>query len=113
MGLLLLLVGLLAAISGGLKLRQRVRSTLGLSRLAVAELVVGVLVVLGSGLGLSRTGAGWWVVIPTLLLVFASSIHQGRRVVEHRKRRDRSEALRLELYLKSRDQAERGDGGES
>lgn len=113
MGLLLLLVGLLAAISGGLKVRERVRSTLGLSRLAVAELVVGVLVVLGSGLGLSRTGVGWWVVTPTLILVFVSSFHQGRRVVEHRKRREQSEALRLELYLKSHDQAEPGDGGDS
>ena len=63
MGVLLLLLGLLAAASGGFKLRPRVRLLLGYSSLAVAEVVLGALTIIGSGIGLARARPLAWAVV--------------------------------------------------
>jgi hypothetical protein len=62
-GVLLFLLGVLAAASGGLKLRSRVRSLLGVSPLAVAETAIGVLTILGTGVGLAHVRPLAWVVV--------------------------------------------------
>ncbi len=59
LGILLFLLGLLAAAFGGLKLRSRVRSLLRTS----LETAVGVLTVLGSGVGLARVRPLAWAVV--------------------------------------------------
>lgn len=99
MGMLLFLVGLLAAASGGVKLRKRIRSSVGASQLARVELVVGSLVVLGSGAGLSKTVFAPWVVAATLLLVVASAVDQGRLAARARRQRESSEEARLKTFL--------------
>jgi hypothetical protein len=102
MGLLLFLVGLLAIVSGALKLRERMRTTLGASRLAPLEVIVGGSVVLGSGLGLSRTPVAPLVVAVTLGLVVASAVVQVRRAARLRKSREISEEERLQSYVEFR-----------
>ncbi|UCF39825.1 MAG: hypothetical protein JSW43_08750 [Gemmatimonadota bacterium] len=99
MGMLLFLVGLLAAVSGGVKLRKRIRTSVGTSALARVELAVGSLVVLGSGVGLSKTALAPWAVAATLLLMVASAIDQGRRATRAQRHRDRSEGARLKTFL--------------
>ncbi len=100
MGILLFLLGLLAAASGGLKLRSRVRSLVGSSPIAVAETAVGVLTVLGSGAGLSRVRPlAWTVVAVASALIVVSSVSQVRMARRRRERAKASEAARLESYL--------------
>ena len=98
----MLLLGLLAAGSGAVKLRQRPRSRLGVSPWAVAEVVVGAATVLGSGLGLARARpAAWTVVGATLVLVFVSSLKHFARALEEGRRRAESEEARLRRYVQS------------
>lgn len=99
MGMLLFLVGLLAGLSGGVKLRRRIRASVGISAVAWIELTVGSLVVLGSGLGLSTTPFAPWVVAATLLLVVVSAVHQGRRAARAQRDRELSEETRLKTFL--------------
>jgi hypothetical protein len=99
MGMLLFLVGLIAGLSGGVKLRKRIRASVGTSSLAWAELAVGSLVVLGSGIGLSTTVFAPWVVAATLVLVVASAIDQGRRAARAQRDRELSEQTRLKNFL--------------
>ncbi len=108
MGLLLFLVGLLALVSGALKLRPRMRDALGTPPLAVAEVVAGALVVVGSAAGLSRTPVAPWVVAATLLLVVAAVVAQARRAGRWRRSREMSEAERLQSYVEFR--AGKGEG---
>ena len=98
------LLGLLAAASGGLKLRSRVRSLQGMSRLAVAETAVGVLTLLGSGVGLARVRPLAWAVVAMVfsLIVVSSSAHV-RKALRHRERREASEAARLASHLAADD----------
>ena len=102
MGLLLFLVGLLALVSGTLKLRGRMRATVGFSPFALSEVVAGALVVIGSGVGLSRTALAPWVAGLTLAVVFASAVDQARRAARLRRSREMSEAERLQSYVESR-----------
>ncbi len=105
MGIVLFVLGLLAAASGGLKLRSRVRSLVGSSSLAVAETIVGVLTVLGSGMGLARVRPLAWAVVAVASgLIVASSVSLAREAQRHRNRAEASEAARLASYL------QRGDG---
>jgi predicted Kef-type K+ transport protein len=101
-GILLFLLGLLAAASGGLKLRSRVRSLLGVSPLAVAETAVGVLTVLGSGVGLARMRPLAWavVVVATGVIAVSSTVHV-RSALRRREKREASEAERLGSFLRS------------
>ena len=104
MGVLLFLLGLLAAASGGLKLRSRVRSTVGISPLAVSETAIGVLTIIGVGVGLARMRPlAWAVVAVAFLLIVVSSIVHVREAMRLREVREASEAERLASHL------ERGD----
>lgn len=104
MGVLLFLLGLLAAASGGLKLRSRVRSLVGISRLAVSETAFGVLTILGAGAGLARVRPlAWAVVAVVFLLIVVSSIVHVREALRRREIREASEAERLASHLEAAD----------
>ncbi len=104
MGVLLFLLGLLAAASGGLKLRSRVRSLVGFSSLAVFETAFGVLTILGVGAGLARVRPLAWVAVAVVfLLVAVSSIAHVRRALRRREIREASEAERLAKHLEAAD----------
>jgi hypothetical protein len=99
-GILLFLLGLLAAASGALKLRSRVRLLLGTSPLAVAEAVVGALTVLGSGVGLARMRPLAWVIVAvTSVMIVVSSVSHVRELRWRRKRAEASEAARLASHV--------------
>jgi hypothetical protein len=99
MGILLLLLGLLAVVSGAFKQRARVRKLVGRS-LAVAETTVGALTVIGSGLGLSRVRPLAWTVVGGVsgLILLASVVHV-RRSMRLREEQEASEGARLKSYL--------------
>ncbi len=100
MGVLLILIGLLGFASGALKLRTRVRNTTGYSRLAVVEALLGAAALVGSGVGLSKVRPlAWVLVFSTLALVFVSTWVHYRLVNSYIRKREASEALRLEAYL--------------
>jgi len=100
MGILLWVVGALALASGGVKLRGRVRATVGTSRIAVWETVVGALTAAGSGVGLARERPlAWTAVAVALGLVLASSVAHIRRTAHLRHLREESAESRLRSYL--------------
>jgi hypothetical protein len=100
MGVLLMLVGLLTLMSGAVKLRGRIRSTVGYSPLAVVETLCGLVVLLGSGLGLSRIRPLAWSAVAVLLgLILVSTWTQIRRIAHRHKKRELSEEWRLKAYL--------------
>lgn len=102
MGILLLLVGLLGAVSGGMKLRERVRSRVESSMLATAEFAAGALAVIGAGVGLARLRPlAWTLVAGVMALVLVSSLSHVRSALRQRKKREDSEAERLRSYLRS------------
>ncbi len=104
MGLLLFLIGVLAAVSGGCKLRGRVSALLGRSSLAIAETVLGSVAVISSGLGLSRVRLLAWVVAAGVLgLTVIASWRQVRRVVHCRREREETIGVRLRCHLELRD----------
>jgi len=103
MGILLLLVGLLAVVSGALKLRTRGRARIGSSTLAGAEAVAGGLLVIGAGVGLARVRPiAWLTVALVLVLIVASTSAHVRRTLRHSKCLEASEGRRLRSYLQSR-----------
>jgi hypothetical protein len=100
MGILLLLLGILAGLSGAVKLRGHARTGLGRPRLARAELVLGALLVLGSAAGLARARPlAWMAVALTAGAVAVSSVLHLRKWRAHWRRRVESEGDRLEEYL--------------
>jgi hypothetical protein len=102
MGILLLVLGLLSALSGWFKLRLRVRTLFGSSRLAVLELVAGAMTVLGSGVGLAKQRpVAWGVVVLVSAAVVVSSVAHARRMLRLSKRRATSEQERLERHLRA------------
>ncbi len=102
MGILLFLVGLLAVGSGGIKLRHRGTEAGRVARLAVWEIVVGGVVVIGSGLGLSRVRpAAWTVAVVTLALIFVSTRVSVRSALRDHARRQVSEGARLQRHLEA------------
>ncbi|KPJ95691.1 MAG: hypothetical protein AMS18_02465 [Gemmatimonas sp. SG8_17] len=104
MGLVLFLIGLLAVVSGGCKLRGRVNTLLGRSSLAIAETVLGSVTVISSGLGLSRVRPLAWLVVSAVLglTLIASWVHV-RRVVQYRRQREGSVGVRLRAHVERRD----------
>lgn len=100
MGVLLLVLGLLAAGAGAAKLRGHGRTGLGVPSLAVAEVVLGALLVLGSGVGLARARPVAWagVVVTAAGIVVSSTVHLRRWRRAWRRRAD-SEEARLRRYL--------------
>ena len=102
MGILLLLLGVLAAASGAVKLRSRVRSLVGSSPLAVVETVAGALTVLGSGAGLARVRPLAWTVVALVVgLIVVSSVAHLRAALHRREKREASEETRLKVYLQT------------
>ena len=102
MGVLLFVLGLLAAASGGLKLRARVRLLFGTSRLALWETAVGVLTVLGSGVGLADVRPlAWSVVAGAFILIVVSSTAHVRKARRRQEKQEASEAARLATHLDS------------
>ena len=107
MGILLMLVGLLGVSSGGLKMRERVRSTVGQSPLAIVEIVFGVLTLAGAGVGLARARPfAWILVVSTLVMTLSSTWAHVRLVSRYVEKRRQSEAMRLRTYLSSREYSE-------
>lgn len=99
-GILLWLVGLVALGSGAVKLTPRSRALVGRAPLAVAEVVAGAAVAVGSGLSLGRVRPlAWTAVAVTLALVVVSSAWHARRVAERYRHRTHSEAERLRQRL--------------
>ncbi|MDH3291410.1 MAG: hypothetical protein OEO20_09675 [Gemmatimonadota bacterium] len=102
MGILLWVVGALALASGGLKLRGRVRATVGTARIAVWETAVGALTAVGSGVGLARERPlAWTAVAVTLGFVVVSSVVHIRRTARLRRSREESAEMRLRSHLES------------
>jgi hypothetical protein len=102
-GILLLLLGILAAGSGALKLRARSRAMLGASGLAVVEATAGGLTILGSGLGVARLRPlAWTVVAAVAALVIISTVVQARRLIARQRARLASEERRLAARLGGR-----------
>jgi hypothetical protein len=100
MGILLLLLGVLAAGSGAVKLTARARRHHGALPLATVEVVVGAVVVLASGLGLGRVRPlAWAAVALTSVVVVASSLASVRLARDQRARQAASEGARLRRYL--------------
>lgn len=96
---LLFSVSVLLAASGAVKARASTRLGLGTPLLALGELLVAVVVaglavsgLVGRGMGLSLATVG-------VLLVVVSSVRHAVRVRDRRRRREASEAHRLEAYL--------------
>jgi membrane protein implicated in regulation of membrane protease activity len=107
MGILLILVGLLGLASGGLKMRMRVRATVGHSSLAIVEAILGAATLVGSGVGLARVRPlAWTLVFATLVLTIVSTWVHARCVGNYVRKRKESEALRLKTYLLSREYSE-------
>jgi len=103
MGILLWVLGALALGSSAVKLRGRTRDKLGASRLTVAELVGGAVMVAGAGLGLARVRPlAWLAVAIVLVVVAASAISHVKRVARHATERDRSAEQRFRRYLNER-----------
>jgi hypothetical protein len=102
MGILLLLLGVLAAGSGAVKLTARARRHHPAGPLATVEAIVGVALVVASGLGLARIRPVWAAVVVTGLVVIASSATALRRARAARAERTASEGLRLRQYVESR-----------
>jgi hypothetical protein len=100
LGILLLLLGILAAASGGVKLRGHARTGLGRPPLAKAEIVLGVLLILGSAAGLARARPlAWMGVGLTAGAVALSSVLHLRTWLARWRRRRASEESRLDEYL--------------
>lgn len=103
MGILLLLLGVLAAGSGAAKLTARARRHHPAAPLATVEVVAGAALVLASGLGLARLRPlAWAAVVVTGLVVVSSSVAAFRLARAAREQRTASEGSRLRQYLESR-----------
>ncbi len=102
MGILLLLLGILAAGAGAAKLRGHARTRLGIPPLAIAEVALGALLVLGSGVGLGRARPlAWTAVALTLAGMVLSSVLHLRKWRRAWRRRTAAEEARLREYLDS------------
>lgn len=100
MGILLWVVGALALVSGGLKLRTQVRSTVGTSRMAVWEAVVGAITVVGSGAGLARVRPlAWTAVVVSFGIMAVSLVAHVRRTARLHRSREESAESRLRRYV--------------
>ncbi len=100
MGILLLVIGAIGVASGGLKLRERPRATIGLSPITIAEAVLGAITLLGSGLGLARVRFLAWTMVFLVLgtVVWSSAVHT-RTLLAHYRKRDESAAERFKARL--------------
>lgn len=109
MGILLLVLGLVAAVSGAVKLRRGARERFGTGPLALAEVVVGVVLVLGSGAGVGGVRPLAWSLVAcgaaAILLSGTAHLRAGARASRERRA---SEGERFRRYVARGDA---GDGG--
>lgn len=109
MGILLFLIGLLAAGSGAVKLFRRSRESNDRESFAVVEVVVGAAVILGSGMGLARARPLAWAAVATAAVaITASSVAHVRAGLRDQARRTASEEARFRQYLGRTDKPRRG-----
>ena len=100
MGILLFLIGLLAAGSGAVKLLRGSRASGDRRSFAVVEVVVGAAVVLGSGMGLARARPlAWAAVVTAGAAITLSSVRHVRAGLHDQARRTASEEARFRRYL--------------
>lgn len=102
MGILLFLIGLLAAGSGALKVLRGYAT--GDRRVpALLEIGVGAAVVLGSGLGLARARPLAWVAVAAAAAVITlSSVAHVRASLRDQARRAASEEARFRRFVERR-----------
>jgi hypothetical protein len=87
MGILLFLIGLLAAGSGAVKLLRGSRGAIEGRSFALVEVVVGAAVILGSGMGLARTRPLAWAAVATAAVaITASSVGTSGRARDQARR---------------------------
>jgi ABC-type siderophore export system fused ATPase/permease subunit len=100
MGILLFLIGILAVGSGAAKLTARSRDRFGVAPMALVEVVVGAIVILGSGAGLARLRPlAWTAVAAVVMAIGVSTVVHMRRALREQARRAASEESRLRQYL--------------
>ena len=97
---LLVLTGLLLLVSGGVKLRSGERARLGVQPLTLLELLAAGLLCLGAAGGLGAASISLVLVPACTGLVIVSSVHFWSRLRAHRRRRELTEARRLETYVR-------------
>lgn len=103
MGILLLLIGMLAAGSGAVKLLRGHPSGERRS-FATVEVIVGAVVILGSGVGLARERPlAWAAVVLAAVAVILSSAAHVRAGLRDQARRTASEERRFRQFLRSTD----------
>ena len=99
MRILLLVLGLLAMASGGLKFRDRIRTRIGTSPFSLGELglggIAGILAISGADPTPMHSGVAGLTVIA---MIFAG-IHQSRLAAAFQHRRDVSESHRLKRFV--------------
>jgi O-antigen/teichoic acid export membrane protein len=102
MGLLLLLIGVLAAGDGALALWRGRRSGRGSATAVVVETVAGAAAIAASGVGLARVRPlAWGVVALVSAAVAVALVVRLRRALRDHDRREASEGARLKRYLES------------
>jgi len=97
---LLSITAVLLLVSGVVKLRAVTRVGVGIGILPLAE-VVAAFVLLGLAV-LARPNAtvGLWAIVGGVLLLLGSSFQVGASLGRRRRARERSEAARLQTYLR-------------
>ena len=96
---LLFSVAVLLVASGAIKARSASRLGLGPPILALAELFVAVVLAAVAVSGALGGTLGPWLAVAGVGLVFVSSGRQALAVRDRRRRREATEARRLETYL--------------
>jgi len=99
-GILLFLIGILAAGSGTVKLLRKARGDGGRPPFAVVEVMVGAAVILGSGMGLGRARPLAWVAVASAAAAIAAgSAAHVRAGLRDQERRAASEEARFRRSL--------------
>lgn len=99
MRLLLLVLGVLALATAGLKLQDRVRSRIGTSPFALGEIVVGIAACLVASLVSDPGPLHASAAVASVLIIIISAVHQGRLTSAFSRRREQSEARRLKQFM--------------
>lgn len=97
---LLFSVAVLLVVSGAVKARSASRLGLGSPILALTELLVAVMLAAVAVSGALGSVLGPWLAIGGVGLVLGSSVRHALAVRDQRRRREASEARRLESYLR-------------
>lgn len=99
MRILLFGLGFLALLSGALKFRERIRSRIGTSPLSLAELALGLAACFVATSMPQPTFVHSAVAAAICVALVAAGVHQSRLTHAFQRRRDRSEAHRLQHFV--------------